>query len=222
MIVPPGDLVWTSKNEWGIPELLLSQQALTPELPFNRWGTNARKHRVSGTYHFYTDDYRFEGVWQHPEKVVNSGVSTVVEPNFSTNDQMPRAVVLGLVYRKRWLARYWQENGIKVLVDLALDPAHRDLTLLGVPRGWKSYATYTNTINHKIEWIFHDYQQACKHAGTDEITFVVYGGEKSFINVCREHGWLWFPAHQQQYHRNVSGESKIAKERKQLEERING
>lgn len=109
-----------------------------------------------------------------------------------------------------------------MLVDIALDPAHRDLALLGVPKGWRSYSTYTYTKNHPIEWIFDDYKQACDHAGTDEIIFVVYGGEKSVHSICLEHGWLWFPAHQQNYFRNIKGESKMAEERKNMKELFNG
>lgn len=197
------DAIFPSDNAWGVPLLNADLQAQGLELPLNRWGTVGRKTRMQGTYHFYTDDYRFEGVWADPAPLINSGCRSVVEPNFSTNALMPRAVVLWHVYRKRWLARFWQEFGVRVWVDLALDVAHRDLALLGVPKGWKSYATYTYTRDYPLEWLIGDYELAVEHAGTDQILFLVYGGDTPIEQLCRKRGWLWCSAHQQAYFRNV-------------------
>ena len=203
----PGDIIFPTDNKWGVPSLLPNVQAIGVVAPFNRWGSDARIKRMKGTYHFYTDDYRFNGVWRDPEKLALSQCQAVVEPNFSTNDQMPRAVVLWHIYRKRWLARYWQECGIRVFVDLALAPAHRDLALLGVPQGWRAYATYSYTAGYNEGWVEGDWQQAIEHAGTEEIVFLVYGGEDDFGQQCRERGWLWYPAHQQAVLRNVGGKA---------------
>lgn len=198
-----GDFRYPSDNEWDVPVLLANLQAGALELPVNRWGTEARSKRIKGMLHFYTDDYRFEGVWKDPTTVVNGGCKTVVEPNFSTNDMMPKTVVLWHIYRKRWLARFWQSYGVRIFVDLAIAPKFRDIALLGVPKGWKSYATYTYTRDYPLDWILADHAQAVEHAGTDDILFYVYGGDQSIEKLCRDRGWLWSPAHQQAYFKSV-------------------
>lgn len=197
------DALFPSDNEWGVPLLDRDLQANGLVLPVNRWGTFGRKTRMAGTYHFYTDDYRFEGVWADPTPVLTSGCVALVEPNFSTNDDMPRVVVLWHIYRKRWLARFWQSFGVRIWVDLAIAPKHRDLSLLGVPKGWKAYATYTYSRDYDPQWLMADWAQAVEHAGTESILFWVYGGNESTEAMCRERGWLWTPAHQQAYFRNV-------------------
>lgn len=203
-----GDWIFPSSNYYGIPDLLPSIQPRGLELPINRWGAKARSHRVEGqTVHFYTDDYRFSGIWKDPSAIINCGCRAMVEPNFSTNGEMPKAVALSYVYMKRWLARWAQSYGIEVWVDLAMESCHHDIALLGVPKGWKAYATYTYTTGYDLdEWLFPQYDFAVKHAGTDEILFWVYGGEEDVRVLCRDRGWLWSPAHQQAYHRNVGGQ----------------
>jgi len=212
-----GDWIFPSSNYYGVPDLLPSCQPRGLELPVNRWGAKARNFRVEGqTIHFYTDDYRFTGLWKDPSSIMNSGCRAMVEPNFSTNGEMPKAVALSYVYMKRWLARLAQSWGIEVWVDLAMEKCHHDIALIGVPKGWKAYATYTYTTGYDLEeWLFPQYELACQHAGTDEILFWVYGGEEKVQELCQDRGWLWTPAHQQAYFRNIgSGKVRKAKEPK--------
>ena len=220
-----GDWVFPSSNSEGIPDLLLSLQPRGLELPVNRIGAKARKCRVEGqTLHGYTDDYRINGLFRDPSWLVNSGCRALVEPNFSTNGEMPKAVALSYVYAKRWIARWAQSYGIEIWVDLEMTERYRDIALIGVPEGWKAYATYTYTRDYDDDWLFDQYDMAVKHAGTSEILFWVYGGEGHVEKMCREHGWLWTPAHQQAYLRNVGGgkvrEAKQPKTLKQLEKKV--
>lgn len=202
------DQIFPSSNEWDVPDLLLSQQPSGLAMPVNRWGAIARTKRVDGqTIHFYTDDYRFEGIWSDPTKIINSGCSAIAEPNFSTNDNMPRASILWLIYKKRWIARFCQDHGINVWVDLAIAPRHRDLALLGVPKGYRAYATYTYSKDYNPEWLWQDYEQAKAHAGVDVsegLLFWVYGGNTEVEKLAKENGWLWTPAYTQAFHRNIS------------------
>jgi hypothetical protein len=114
--------------------------------PVVRWGSRARTARVTGgTVHFYTDDYRFRALMA-PGKAMDvpaSGCAVAVEPNFSTAPppRMARLEALLLIRRKRLMARSWQARGVRILVDLNVDPAWADLGLLGVPLGWRAYAT---------------------------------------------------------------------------------
>ena len=203
-----GDYKFPSSNYYGIPDLLLSCQPIGLELPVNRWGAKARKERLEGqTIHFYADDYRFTKLWLDPSNIVNCGCNAMVEPNFSTNGEMEKVVALSYVYMKRWIARWAQAQAkpIKIWVDLAMAEEHADIALLGVPKGWKAYATYTYITGYDDERLFRRHDQAIQHAGTDEILFWVYGGEEHIQELCQEHGWLWTPAHQQAYLRNVGG-----------------
>ncbi len=201
-----GDWIFPSSNSEGIPDLLSSLQPRGLELPVNRIGAQARKCRAEGqTLHGYTDDYRINGLFKDPSWLVNSGCRALVEPNFSTNGEMPKVIAKSYVYAKRWIARWAQSYGIEIWVDLAMNEHHADIALLGVPHGWKAYATYTYITGYDDEWLFRQWDQAVNHAGTEEILFWVYGGEDHTKELCQERGWLWTPAHQQAYLRNVGG-----------------
>jgi hypothetical protein len=217
-----GDWIFPSSNYYGIPDLLPSLQPRGLELPVNRIGAKARGVRVEGqTLHGYTDDYRITGLWKDPSWLINSGCRALVEPNFSTNGEMPKAVALSYVYAKRWIARWAQSYGIEIWADLAMNEHHADIALLGVPKGWKAYATYTYIKGYDDEWLFRQHEQAVNHAGTNEILFWVYGGESHTQELCQENGWLWTPAHQQSYHRNVGATAqRQPKTLKQLEKKI--
>jgi hypothetical protein len=60
--------------------------------------------------------------------------------------------------------------------------------MLGVPKGWKSYATRWYARFEDIDWQF---EQAKKHAETDDITFFVFATKtKDVIETCKEKGWI--------------------------------
>jgi hypothetical protein len=185
------DAVFTSDNPAGVPTLDTQLQADCIIAPFRVWGERARKNKMTGTYHFYTDDKNFEALWKNPQPVINSGCIYAVEPNFSVYDDMPVAVALWHVYRKRWIARYWQSHGIKILVDLNVSVKHAKLNLLGVPHGWKSYAT--RIYSHLLKEAENEFSLACKHAGTDHILFVTYGGGNAAMDYAMQRNWIWYP-----------------------------
>jgi hypothetical protein len=144
---------------------------------------------MDGTWLFYTDDYRFSNLWRDPSSIVNTRAVAVAELNYSTNDDMPRAVVLWNTYRKRWLSRYWQSQGIRVLVDLHVARRYVVENLLGVPSGWNAFATraYEGVTD---EWLDEDFATACKVAGNDNPLFVVYGGGKGTEQKFLERSWI--------------------------------
>jgi hypothetical protein len=71
---------------------------------------------------FYCYDDYFECWWDYPDryttKMINSGITMAITPNFSTWTTMPRVQSLWNMYRSRWLGRYFQEAGIKVIPNL--------------------------------------------------------------------------------------------------------
>lgn len=198
------DALFPTDNKWGVPVLDPALQADAVDLPVNVWGAVGRKSRMRGTYHFYTDDYRFEGLWRDPSAIVNSKCVNVVEPNFSTNPQMPRAVVLWHVYRKRWLARYWQSCGIRVFVDLGIAEIFEDINLLGIPAGWRAYACYMRQGDYEPGALMHFVEVARQRAGQDSFLLLVVGGEDEVQAICREHPQcVWVPAFEQAFYRNI-------------------
>ena len=185
------DMVFPSDNEWGIPTLLPQAPLAGLPMPCERWGRYARGSFNGGTLHFYTDDARFETIWETPEKIVMSQCKAICEPNVSTGSMTPRAFALWGIYRKRWISRWVQQHGVVVFVDLNVEPEFRDINMLGIPRGWTHYAT--RGYDTRFELLEADYKTACEHADGKPVVFVVIGGGKATHEACRINGWVHVP-----------------------------
>lgn len=173
------------------PVLDIRLQADTIHEPFLIWGSISRKKPMPGTYAFYCDDYKFEALWSNPATLLNTGCAAIVEPNFSLNEKMSVIVAAYHIYRKRWLAQYWQQHGVKIFVDVNVPKKYSQLNLRGVPQGWGAYCTRIQKGYHHE--IFHDYAVCRQHAGREPL-FVVYGGGNGFARqTCEERGWIWIP-----------------------------
>jgi hypothetical protein len=176
-----------------IPELDLRFQATELVPPITRWGRIARTSKMTGTYYHYTDDYRFKAIWSHPDQLPDSGCRVAVEPNYSTWPTMDPARLREGIYKKRWLARHWQSRDVRIVVDLNVDPAFRDVALLGVPRGWRAYATRHQS-GIGLDEIEADFELAARHAGgAGRVLFFVFGGWRKVRDLCAERGWHWCP-----------------------------
>ncbi len=202
----PLDSLWPTDNPWCVPSLLPELCADQVPFPVVTWGTIGARRPMSGCWHFYTSDRKFEPLWKRPHRVLYSRPAAVVEPNFSTTDQTPFAVSLWHVYRKRWLARYWQSQGLKVFVDLnvesSLNAPHDALNgglpnLLGVPRGWKAYASRAHA--DRPESLLAEFEVARSHSQATPL-FLVIGGGRRVQDLAREHGWAWVPEQIQTAH----------------------
>jgi hypothetical protein len=72
---------------------------------------------------FYSPDNTFENWWYYPEhyvsKLLNSKIKYVVGPDFSMLGGDPRTTWLHQLYRQRWLSRYMQESGIKLIPNVS-------------------------------------------------------------------------------------------------------
>lgn len=184
------DIIWPSSNKFGIPDLLPEMQATELYKPLVKWGEISRSAKMAGTYHFYTEDYKFEKVWRDPMQPVRTGARALVECNFSTGNLQPLAVSLWDIYRKRWLSRFWQSELVQIFVDLNVDKTLKDYSLLGVPKGWYSYAT--RALSSDFTQLFDDYELAKSNCGNEPL-FLVYGGGNIIENICKDRGWLWEP-----------------------------
>lgn len=185
------DALYPTDNDYGIPLLDLKMQALSIKAPVIVWGSinGGRKRQHQGTWLFYTEDYRFAALWHDPTPVLNSGCTNVVEANFSLYNDMPVAVALYRIYQKRWLARFWQSQGIRVFVDLNVAEPFVGFNFMGVPYGWQAYCT--RGYNFRGDALDREFARATVHAGTQDILFFVYGGGREIQQQCWERGWLW-------------------------------
>lgn len=186
------DTRWPSDNQAGIPTLDLSRQATAIPSPVIQWGSRrgGRKNNIvgAGTLHFYTDDYRFERLWRDPSPVTNSHLGAVVEPNFSVYVDMPPALALYQIWRKRYLARLWQHAGLSVLVDLNVAATYTALNLMGIPKGWRAFAT--RGYQDWLDDLENQYDIAKTLAKPETPLMFVYGGGEAVAEFCQQH-LLW-------------------------------
>lgn len=185
-----GDRLYDSDNEYDIPNLLMEQQ---PErgllLPFAAWGADSRLRKDIATYCFYVEDYRFEAIWKDPTIVINSGCAAVVEPNLSLFDTTPIAFGLQQIYKKRWIARYYQECGIKVYADLNVARKFQKYNMLGIPKGYNAFATrgYTD----RVEYLLEEIEVARRISGLQKPNMIVYGGGAKIESIAKENGLIY-------------------------------
>lgn len=186
------DTRWPSDNQAGIPTLLPEFQAEVVHAPLicygSRRGGRMNNLQNAGTLHFYTEDYRFEALWKRPQPIADSNILAIVEPNFSVYTDMPMALALYQIWRKRYLARYWQHHGKQVFVDLNVSPAYADINLLGIPQGWKAFATrgyddYLDDLANQVLIAMNLARPSCP-------IILVYGGGQKVVNFCQENH-LW-------------------------------
>lgn len=183
------DCLYDSNNDLDIPNLKLAGQAGHVVLPFSGWGAESRQKKGISTYHFYVDDYRFEAIWKDPHKVLLSGCTAVVEPNLSTFDTTPVAWGIMQIYKKRWIARYFQECGIKVYVDLNVSQKFYELNMLGVPKGYNAFAT--RGYADRLEYLRKEHEIAQRVSGLEIPNMIVYGGGQAVREYCTQHSLIY-------------------------------
>jgi hypothetical protein len=182
---------------WDIPELDVAMCADRLVPPVTKWGTRRRTDPMPGTWHCFANDYVFTHLIKKPELLPATGCRVAVEANFSVCDETPAAEALWWTYQKRRIARRWQELGVRIICDLNVGPRHREINLMGVPKGWDAYATRAHK-GASFTAIYEEFLMACEHAGTMDILFVVFGGGRRRIGrSCRLYDWPWVPEHRQ-------------------------
>lgn len=185
MSVP--DAIFATNNDYGIPCLDIGQQADYVDGVVKAWGSLARKNRHRGTWHFYTDDYKFTSIWDKPDAITETKAITTTEVNYSLNSQMPLAVTLYRIYQKRWLARYWQSTGMRVFVDLNVPLDLMDYNMLGVPVGWSAFST--RAFDREVDDLIARIEIAKKHC--DSLFMLVVGGGDKVKQVCYDNQLVW-------------------------------
>lgn len=138
------EMVFPSTTFWEIP--YLREDMMIEELPPNlktwagsatrdddhdgywlyNWGidsTSGMKDLSKIMLAFYTWDEYFDNWWhdpaRHMSKVLNAKIKYAITPNYTPND-IPRTLSLLQLYKSRWVGRYLQEIGVKVMPDLQI------------------------------------------------------------------------------------------------------
>ncbi len=182
------DVLYPSNNLYDIPTLRLDRQAGHLILPFAPYGTG-RKMNAAATVHFYVEDYRFEALWRFPAKILATKAVSVVEPNFSTFDTMPLALGLQFIYKKRWLARYFQEQGLEVFADLNVSSKFYRFNCMGIPEGYNAFAT--RGYSRMTDRLEAEYEIARRISGRDCPNLIVYGGGRRVKEFCCSHNLVY-------------------------------
>jgi hypothetical protein len=183
------DCLYASNNIYEIPTLLIEKQAKDLILPLVPYGVAARSTIGIGTYHFYVDDYRFENLWNNPVKIINSGCKNIVEPNLSLYDTTPISYGLHLIYKKRWLARYYQSEGINVYVDLNVSTKFIDYNILGVPDGYNAF--FTRGYKTRLIQLQMELDVAKKISQKETPNFIIYGGGQFIQEFCSKNNCIY-------------------------------
>lgn len=189
------DCLFPTDNTAEIPVLLMEGQPEFCQCPFVCFGEQKRTFKMNGagTLHFYTDDYRFNALFERPESILHHDPACIVEPNYSLFFDTPVAFGLQYIYKKRFIARAMQERGIKVLVDLNVSPKFYQLNFLGVPKGWRSYCT--RGYSDRLASLEKEYEMAQKHADGNRLLFVIYGGGQECQRFAAKHGCVYITPH---------------------------
>ena len=88
--------------------------------------------------HFFVDDYRFAGIYKHPEKSLSrySQYSFLLTPDFSTYAEMNLWRQLESVAMNRWCGAYWQSMGLTVIPTVSWStPRSFDFCFDGIEHG---------------------------------------------------------------------------------------
>ena len=99
---------------------------------------NESEENMNKGVHFFIDDYRFEGIYNHPEKSLAKlkQYKFVCTPDFSIYSEMDKWRKIENVAKNRWVGAFWQEHGLIVIPTISWGkPSTFDYCFDGVEEG---------------------------------------------------------------------------------------
>lgn len=114
---------YVSSGKWGIP-LVKKQEICTTDVSLvacSDTRTNDRPENCAKGVHFFVDDYRFNGIYDHPEKSLSrySQYAFLLTPDFSTYADMDMWRQMESVAKNRWVGAFWQNQGLRVIPTIS-------------------------------------------------------------------------------------------------------
>ncbi len=86
--------------------------------------SDTRKNDQCNTHkgvHFFVDDFRFEGIYRHPERTLEKykQYRFLLTPDFSVYADMPDWRQIESIGKTRWCGAWWQAHGLTVYPTVA-------------------------------------------------------------------------------------------------------
>lgn len=211
--IPLDDIHFPGDDTWGIPVLdpaLLCRPDQVPVRVFDRtaesvgadtyyclssqpWKERESSGIAGGTLGMFCEDYHFVGFYDNPgtyiEDLKDWDFSVLCQPDFSTFEDWPFPLRFWNYYRSRWVARYWQAHGFRILPILQSvrlpNPGSGNVEIIDIPFELNMelqppvVACQCRTIKHN-GGSFEEFGKWLKHQVTHikpEVV-VIYGGEE--------------------------------------------
>ena len=109
---------FSSAGKWGIP--LVRKQAFPTDaiqlVACSDTRANDKACNRKKGVHFFVDDYRFSGIYDHPDRSLEryAQYAFLLTPDFSTYADMDLWRQMESVAKNRWVGAYWQNKGLTV------------------------------------------------------------------------------------------------------------
>ncbi len=114
---------FASNGKWGIPVIKKQKFDITEVklIACSDTKANEREENIKFGVHFFVDDYRFNGIYDNPERTLKkySQYKFLLSPDFSTYTDMDLWRQLESVAKNRWVGAYWQSKGLTVIPTIS-------------------------------------------------------------------------------------------------------
>ncbi len=112
-----------SIGKWGLP-IIKKQELNTDNIMLVACSDTRKNDRDENKHkgvHFFVDDYRFQGVYDNPERTLDrySQYAFLLSPDYSTYSDMDLWRQLESVGKNRWVGAYWQSKGLTVIPTIS-------------------------------------------------------------------------------------------------------
>ena len=118
---------FATTGKWGIP-IVKRQPLPVGEISLvacSDTRANDNEENKKKGVHFFVDDYRFSGIYDHPERSLEkySQYAFLLTPDFSTYSDMDLWRQIENVAKNRWVGAYWQSKGRIVIPTISWSDA---------------------------------------------------------------------------------------------------
>ena len=130
---------YPGRGKWNIP--LIKKQTLDIEnislIACSDTRLNDCIENTKCGVHFFVDDYRFNGIYNNPEKSLKkySQYAFLLSPDFSTYADMNLWRQIESVAKNRWCGAFWQSKGLTVIPTISWStPCSYDFCFDGIEK----------------------------------------------------------------------------------------
>lgn len=165
---------------YGIPKLSPEVGVAKTPMSYDDFRTARNKGKLPknvDSVHFFIEDYRFEAVWNNPERTLKQidSADFLITPDFSLYVGHPRAIQVWNTYRTRWIGAFWQSRGMRVIPSVCWsDAASHAYAFDGLPRQSTLAVAWSHSRDPEVKADFiAGYQAMCERL--EPTTVLCYG-----------------------------------------------